>query len=174
MRKGIIIVAIGALALLAGCKSKKENAYTIHLTKWEGTPYHIAFDAQATKPNSAGITIPDVKYTANPDALERRACLVLRFEPPQGTKEQSMLNQVIMGPVDIKGAEGALPADYMSDADKSLAQLLSAYHIKGKVKVSVLLARPLLSQAGESDIQANSLSDWLHTDLVFNAPRSRR
>jgi hypothetical protein len=173
VRRGIVL-AIGGLALLAGCKSQKENAYTMHLTKWQGTPYHIAFDAQAAKPSPAGIAIPDVKYTANPDALERRACLVVRFDPPQGAKDQSMLNQVIMGPVDITGAQGALPADYMSDADKSLAQLLSAYHLKGKVKVSVLLARPLLSQAGESDIQANRLSDWLQTDLVFNAPRSRR
>lgn len=173
--KKAVVLAMGALVFVAGCK-QDNSKYAIHLKpKWQGAPYHIAFDTQAGKPNTAGITIPDVKYVANPDMLENRACLVVRFEPPAGVGGgQTVMNQVIMGPVDIKGAEGMLDPDYMGAADQALAQLLSAYKIKGKVKVSVLLARPLLSSAGESDIKENSLSDWVATDLDFKGERVRR
>jgi hypothetical protein len=173
MKKGIF-VWIGGLALLAGCK-QDNSAYTIKLKpKWQGAPYHIAFDSAPAKPNAAGITIPDVKYTANPDMLENRACLVVRFEPPaQLASDQTVMNQVIMGPTDIKGADGALDPDYMSAADQALAQLLDVYKIKGKVKVSVLLARPLLSSAGESDINQNKLSDWVATDVEYKKGHGR-
>lgn len=173
MRKAIIF-AIAPLALLAGCH-QDNSAYTIHLKpKWQGAPYRLAFDAAPSKPDPAGITIPPIKYTANPDMLEHRASLVVRFEPPDSAGNQTVMNQVIMGPVDIEGEQGALPADYLGAADQSLASLLRAYHIKGKVKVSVLLARPLLSQAGESQIQANRLSDWVATDLVYTSTRPAR
>ncbi|MGH9590759.1 MAG: hypothetical protein ACRD25_10200 [Terracidiphilus sp.] len=175
MKKGILL-AIGALAFLVGCNNQQSSNYTMKLQpKWQGTPYHIAFDAPPAKPNAAGITIPDVKYTANPDMLENRACLVVRFDPPAGVGDgQTVMNQVIMGPVDIKGAAGMLDPDYMGAADQALAQLLSVYKIKGKVKVSVLLARPLLSNAGESAIQENSLSDWVATDLDYKAVHPKR
>lgn len=173
MRKAIVF-AIAPLALLAGCH-QDNSTYAIHLKpKWQGAPYHLAFDNPPAKPDPAGITIPPIKYTANPDMLEHRASLVVRFEPPDSAANQTILNQVIMGPVDIEGNQGALPADYIGAADQSLANLLRAYHIKGKVKVSVLLARPLLSQAGESDIQANRLSDWVATDLVYTSTRPSR
>lgn len=172
--KKAIFVLIGGLTFLAGCK-QDNSAYTVKLKpKWQGAPYHIAFDAPPAKPNAAGISIPDVKYTANPDMLEHRACLVVRFEPPaQLASAQTVMNQVIMGPVDIKGAEGALDPDYMGAADQALARLLDVYKIKGKVKVSVLLARPLLSNAGESAIQENSLSDWVATDLEYKKGHGR-
>lgn len=171
MKKGIL-VAIGALAFLAGCNNQQQ---AIKLQpKWQGAPYHIAFDTATGKPNAAGITIPDVKFTANPQMLENRACLVVRFDPPAGVgSNQTVMNQVIMGPVDIKGAAGMLDPDYMGAADKALAQLLSVYKIKGNVKVSVLLARPLLSNAGESQIQENSLSDWVATDLVYKSGHAK-
>lgn len=174
MKKGILL-AIGALAFLVGCNSQNSK-YTMKLQpKWQGTPYHIAFDASPVKASTAGIAIPDVKYTANPAMLENRACLVVRFDPPAGVGDgQTVMNQVIMGPVDIKGAAGTLDPDYMKAADQALAQLLSVYKIKGKVKVSVLLARPLLSNAGQSQIQENSLSDWVATDLVFNGTHATR
>lgn len=172
--KKAIMLAIGALAFAAGCK-QDNSKYAIHLKpKWQGPPYHIAFDAPPAKPNAAGITIPDVKYTANPDMLENRACLVVRFEPPaQLASDQTVMNQVIMGPVDIKGAAGMLDPDYLGAADQALARLLDVYKIHGKVKVSVLLARPLLSNSGESAIKENSLSDWVATDLEYKKARGK-
>ena len=175
MKNGILI-PIGALAFLVGCNNQQNSNYSMKLQpKWQGAPYHIAFDTPPAKPNAAGITIPDVKYTANPNMLENRACLVVRFDPPAGVGDgQTVMNQVIMGPVDIKGTAGMLDPDYMGAADEALARLLSVYKIKGNVKVSVLLARPLLSNAGESQIRENSLSDWTATNLVYEAGHAKR
>jgi hypothetical protein len=175
MRK-ILILAMGALALLTGCKSSEKSNYTMQVKpKWQGTSYHISFDTKATKPNPAGITIPPIQYTANPDALENRACLIVRFTPEGEGSDSSMMNQVVMGPVSISGAQGTLPADYMDATDKGLANLLEANKIKGKVKVSVLLSRSSInSQPGDDQINENRLSDWLSTDLVFKAPHSAR
>ena len=81
------------------------------------------------------------------------------------------MNQMIMGGVDISGAEGALPADYMGEADKGLARFLGAYCIKGKVKISVALARSSLSsQAGDAEVDAKRLSDWLPIEVAFKNP----
>ena len=175
MKKGIFVVLIGGLAVLAGCKSQQDSQYTIKLKpKWQGAPYHISFDTPPAKANASGITIPAVKYTANPDMLERRACLVVRFEPPAKlASDQTVMNQVIMGPVDVKGADGTLDPEYIAAADQALAKLLDVYKIKGKVKVQVLLARPLLSNAGESDIKENSLSDWVATDVEYKKARGK-
>lgn len=175
MRRGIIL-AIGALLFLVGCKSQGNSADAIHLQpKWQGQPYHISFDTKAIKPNPAGITIPDIKYTANPQAIENRACLIVRFEAPQTTKNQSMMNQIVMGPTDIQGTEGTLPADYMNEADQSLAKLLDAYHIKGKVKVSAMLAMSSISsQPGPDEIAENRLSDWISTDLEVSGAKKGR
>lgn len=168
------MLGIGALALLAGCKSQKD--YTIHLKpKWQGEPYHIAFDTAPAKTSAAGITLPAVKYTANPDMLEHRAVLLVRFDAPESAKDQTVMNQMVMGPVDINGTEGSLPADYMEAADQGLARLLAANHINGKVKVSVMLARSSMnSQPGEAEIEENRLSDWLSTDLVFKGAHTSR
>ena len=171
MRKGIIL-AIGGLAFLAGCGNKGDTASNVPATpKWKGAAYHIEFDTQAAKPNPAGVTIPGIKYTANPDALEKRATLVVRFDTSGATKQGPMMNQMIMGPVDISGTEGALPADYMALTDSGLSRFLGAYCIKGKIKVSVALARSSLSsQAPDAEVDAKRLSDWLPIELVFKNP----
>jgi hypothetical protein len=171
LRKGIIL-AIGAMALLAGCGNQADKASNVPVKpKWQGAPYHIAFDTQAKKPNPAGVTIPTIKYTANPDALEKRVSLVVRFDTSGATKQGPMMNQMIMGPVDITGVEGALPADYMDAADKGLARFLGAYCIKGKIKISVALARSsLTSQAEDAEVDAKRLSDWLPIEIVFKNP----
>ena len=81
------------------------------------------------------------------------------------------MNQMIMGPVDISGAEGTLPADYMDLADKGLARFLGAYCIKGKVKITVAIARSSLSsQAGDDEVNEKRLSDWLPIEVVFKNP----
>ena len=171
MRKGIVL-AIAGLAFLAGCGNQGDKASNIPVKpKWPGAAYHIVFDTQAAKPNPAGVTIPAIKYTANPEALEKRASLVVKFDTSGATKQGPMMNQMIMGPVDISGTEGTLPADYMGEADKGLARFLGAYCIKGKVKISVALARSSLSsQAGDAEVDSKRLSDWLPIEIVFKNP----
>ena len=174
MRKGIIL-AISGLALLAGCGNQGDKASQVPLVpKWKGAPYRLAFDTKAAKPNPAGVTIPGIKYTANPDALEKRASLVVQFDVSGATKAGPMMNKMIMFPVDISGAEGALPADYMAAADKDLSRFLGAYCIKGKVKISVALANSSLSsQAGDAEVDAKRLSDWLPIEVVFKNPHPK-
>ena len=163
------------MALLTGCGNQQDKASSVPVTpKWKGAAYHIAFDTQAAKPNPAGITIPAVKYTANPDALEKRASLVVKFDTSGATKQGPMANQMIMAPVDISGTEGTLPADYMDAADKGLSTFLGAYCIKGKVKISVAIARSSLnSQATDDEVNAKRLSDWLPIELVYKNPHPK-
>lgn len=167
MRKGIF-VSIGALALLMGCGKAADKGIPIE-PKWKGAPYHIAFDTPPAKPNPAGITIPGVKYTANPEALETRALLVMRFGV-SGAADDAQ-HRMVGAPVDIKGEEGALPADYMDRINKGLAEYLGSYCVKGKVTLSVALARSSLNpQAGDGEMDAKRLSDWLPIELVFKNP----
>jgi hypothetical protein len=174
VRRGIIL-AIGGLALLAGCKNQGDKADGIPVgPKWKGAPYRLTFDTKAAKPNPSGFTIPAVKYTANPDALEKRATLVVRFDTSGVTKNGPVSNQMIMAPVDIPGAEGTLPADYMDAADKGLSKILGAYCMKGKIKISVRLARSSLSpQARDAEIDEKRLSDWLPIEVEFKNPHPR-
>jgi len=174
LRKGILL-AISGLVLLAGCGNQGDKASNVPVTpKWKGAPYRLAFDTKAAKPNPAGITIPAIKYTANPDALETRASLVVRFDSSGVKKDQPVMDQMIMAPVDISGAEGTLPADYMDVANKGLARLLGAYCIKGKVKVTVALARSSLSsQAADAEVNEKRLSDWLPIEIVFKNPHPK-
>lgn len=174
MRKGII-VAIGGLMLLAGCGNQGNKAGGIPVgPTWKGAPYRIAFDTQAAKPNPAGVTIPPIKYTANPEALETRATLVVRFDISGGKKDTPTMNQMIMAPADISGAEGTLSADYMNSTNKELSTYLAAYCLKGKIKISVALARSSLSpQASDDEIEAKRLSDWLPGEVEFKNPHPK-
>ncbi len=168
MRKSIVW-AIAGLTFLAGCGDKAANVPIP--PKWQGAAYHISFDTPPVKPNPAGVTIPTIKYTANPDAVEKRALLVVRFDASGVTKNGPVANQMIMAPVDISGTDGALPADYMDLADKELSKFLGAYCVKGKIKITVAMARSSLSnQATEAEIDNKRLSDWLPIEVVFKNP----
>ena len=172
MRKGILL-AIGGLAFLAGCGNQQATKVQVE-PKWKGAPYRIAFDTQAAKPNPVGVTIPAIKYTANPDALERRALLVVRIDTSGVTKSGPLMDQMIMPPVDVAGAEGTLPAEYMNMADKDLSRLLGAYCIKGKVKISVALARSSLPPlASDAEVDAKRMSDWMPIEVVFKNPHPK-
>jgi len=100
--------------------------------KWQGAPYHIAFATQAAKPNPAGVTIPAINYTANPDAVERRATLVVRFDASGVKKNGPIANQMVMAPVDISGTEGTLPADYIDAAIRSCRSFSALTASRGK------------------------------------------
>lgn len=166
------LLAMGGWALLAGCKSQGTGNEGIPIgPKWKGEPYRLAFDAKQLKPNRAGITIPIIKFTANPDALEHRATLVVRFDAPSADKNATLPNQMVMAPIDISGADGSLPAGYMDAADKGLAQILEGYCMKGKVKIKLALARSSLTpQATDDELNEKRLSDWLPVELVFKNP----
>lgn len=178
MKKGILLT-LGGLILLAGCDVGNKPAATIPVTpKWKGQPYRIAFDKPdpKAKPDAAGVTIPALKYTANPDALERRATLVVRFDNSSAKNPTGspMVNKMIMAPVDIKGEEGTLSADYMSAADKGLASILGAYHMNGKIKISVALARSSLTNAaGDTEVDQKRISDWLDGEVTFKNPHPK-
>jgi hypothetical protein len=168
MRKGIIL-AIGGLALLVGCGNPADKAPGIPVgPKWKGLAYRLAFDTKAPKPNPAGITLPGVNFTANPDALERRATLVVRYDSSEVKSDNLIVNQIILAPFDISGAGGSLSPDTLDIADKGLTKLLSAYCMKPKVKVSVALARSSLApQANDAEINDKRLSDWQTVELPY-------
>lgn len=174
MRNGIILT-IGAMALLVGCGNPGNEAANVPVKpKAPKLPYNIEFDTQASKPNPAGVTIPPVKYKANPDVMEKRAILVVRFDASAITKHGQMMNWMIMAPVDMAGAEGTLPADYMDAADKDLARFLGAYCAKGKMDISVALARSSLNrQAGEDEVNSKLLTTWLPTQVAFKNPHPK-
>ena len=172
VKKGILL-AMGGLAFLTGCGSQPAPKMPVE-TGWKGAPYRLAFDTPPAKPNKAGVTIPAIKFTANPDAMERRALLVVRIDTSGVTKSGPLMDQMIMPPVDIAGAEGTLPAEYMNLADKDLSTLLGAYCIKGKVKISVALARSSLApMASDAEVDAKRMSDWAPIEVVFKSPHPK-
>lgn len=178
MKKGIFL-AMGALLLLSGCGNEEKAANVPVVPKWQGAPYRLSFDKPPAKPSAAGVTMPPIKYTANPDALERRATIVVRFDESAVKtsavkKGQEIINQMIMAPVDVKGTDGVLPPDYMEAVDKNLAGLLGAYCIKGPVKLTVALARSSLSMtADQTEIDQKILSDWTPVTVNFKNPHPK-
>lgn len=170
-----IWVMIGGLALLAGCGNQGgKSATTQAEPKWKGAPYRLAFDTQGAKPNPAKLTIPVVKYTANPDAVENRAILVLQFEASGPTTKEPVEKKMIGLPTDIHGTEGALPASYMEMASQSLSDYLADHCLNGNVKLSVALARSSLEpQADDNAITMKLLSAWLPTELTFKNPHAK-
>ena len=170
MRK-IVILAVGGVLLLAGCgnQDKKDAGIPVG-PKWKGEPYRLEFDTKAAKVDPTGITIPPVKFTANPAALETRAIVVLKF-----TTENDATEQLIVGsPLDIRGPEGTLPDDYMERAKNGLSDYLVAHCIKGKVELNVALARSSLAyQSTMVQADAKRLSDWMPLELTYKNPHPK-
>ena len=163
MRKTILL-ALAGLAVLAGCKEQSKEA-GIPVATWKGAPYHLAFDTQAARP---GTLLPAIKFTANPDMLEKRAVLVVRYDDSVVKKTDQPVDQIILPPVDIAGTDGSLPAGYIDSANKDLARLLGAYCVKGNVPVKVRLTRSSLSTtAGAAEIESKALSDWTPIEINF-------
>jgi hypothetical protein len=77
---------------------------------------------------------------------------------------------MFMYPTDIAGAEATLPADYMTAANTQVAQFLTTYCAKGKLRISVALIRSSLSSgAADDEVEAKRMSDWLPLDVVFKS-----
>ena len=170
MRK-IVILAVGGVLLLAGCGNQdKKDAGIPVAPKWKGEPYRLEFDTKAAKADPTGITIPPVKYTANPNALETRAIVVLKF-----TAENDSTEHLIVGsPLDIRGVDGSLPNDYMDRAKNGLSDYLVAHCIKGKVELNIALARSSLAyQSTMVQADAKRLSDWMPLELTYKNPHPK-
>jgi hypothetical protein len=174
VRKGILL-AIGGLLLMAGCSNQANKGAGIPVEpKWKGAPYRIAFDTKAAKPSPTGVDIPAVKFTANPEALETRALLVLKFSAPAAASQPPTDHLMIGSAVDIHGPEGTLPDDYMERARKGLSDYLETYCLKGKVNLSVALARSSLNPQAELDqVDPKRLSDWLPLEIVYKPHHSK-
>ncbi len=170
--KTAAVVAFGALAFLAGCQ---DNSPKIQIPpKWPGAAYHLSFGAVPAKPNPAGLTIPQIEYNANPDALETRADLVIQFDSSKAKSDGPVMNFMTMAAVDINGNRGALPDDYVERVSSELAKMLSAYCINGKVKISVALTRSSLPMNPTGDqIDAKRMSDWTPIELDFKNPHPK-
>jgi hypothetical protein len=174
VRKGMIL-AVGGLLLLAGCGNQENKGAGIPVEpKWKGAPYRIALDSKAVKPGPTGINIPAVKFTANPDDLETRADLVVKFAASGAAGQEPVERLMIGTAVDIHGPEGTLPDDYMDRARKGLSDYLESYCLKGKVDLSLALAKSSLDpHAGIAQVDAKRLSDWLPLEIVYKNPHSK-
>lgn len=171
--KKVILLAIGGLTLLAGCGTMgdTDSKTTPAPAKWKA-PYQIEFAAQPAKPNPGAVILPGINYTATSKALERRAALVLRLDVTGDTKPAR--DQMITGPVDIPDASGTLSSGYMDSTDKGLATLLTDACMKGPVKIKVALVRSSIKpDAGDGEIDAKRLSDWLTTEVPFKNPHPK-
>ena len=173
MRTSLMLLMAG-LAFLTGCDMGKEAAKVPAKPKWQGAPYRLTFETKDVKPNPSGVTIPAIKYVANPLAVEKRATLVVRFDNSAVKKDGPVSNQMVMGPVDVPTVEGSLPAEYMDAADKGLATFLKAYCIHGKVKLTIALARSSLSsRPGDAELNNKRLSDWMPVEVDFKNPHPK-
>lgn len=171
--KKAVLLAVGGLLLLVGCGNQGSKQAGIPVKpKWPGQPYHLAFDAKPAKPNKTGVTLPTITFKANPEALVKRATLVVRYDSSGVKTDKLVINQVVLAAFDISGSEGSLSEDTMKIADEGLAHLLTTYCVNGKVKVSVILERSSLSSTpDDSNINDNKLSDWLSTEITFKNPK---
>jgi len=169
-----IICTIAALTFVAGCGNQNQNSGIVIPPKWQGAPYHLAFGAPPAKPNPSGLTIPPITFKANPDMLETRADLVVQFDTSGVKREGLVMNQMIMAPTSISGADGALPTDYVDTASSELAKMLGSYCMNGKVKISVALTKSSIQLTATTDeVNAHRLSDWTPIELVFKNPHPK-
>jgi hypothetical protein len=170
-----ILCTIVSFAFIAGCSNQNNQTSTVQASpKWQGAPYHISFGAPPAKPNPAGLNLPPIKYTANPDMLERRADLVVQFDTSSVKRDTPVPDQMIIGAVDIPGADGALPADYINTASTELAKMLGSDCMKGKIKMAIALTKSSIPiNATDDQVNAHRLSDWTPIELVFKNPHPK-
>ena len=173
MRKGIMLASAGVL-LIAGCGNLGDTVSKAPTGSKPKPPYQLDFESKAVKPNPAGVAIPDITYTGNPKALEKRAALVVKFDGTGVKNDQPDKDRLIMDPVDLPGTGGRLPANYMDAADQRLGKLLAGYCFKGTGKVRVALVRSSIRpEAKDAEIEAKRLSEWLPVEVVFKNPHPK-
>jgi hypothetical protein len=170
MRKGFML-AVAGVVIVAGCGDMGSKTPSSPATPKAKAPYRLDIETKAAKPNPTGVALPALSYTGNPKALERRAALVIKFDGSGVKNDQPAKDRIIMAPVDIPGTGGFLPENYLNEADVKLGKLLSGYCFKGTAKVSLALVRSSVRpEAGDAEIDAKRLSDWLPAEVVFKNP----
>lgn len=175
MKKWTLFATVAALVLIAGCQDQTNQASNAPAKpKWQGAPYHIAFGTAPAKPDPSGVTLPGIKFTANPDYVQTRADLVVKVDISGVKKAYPVPDLMIMAPTDISGIDGALSGDYIKVTDKELANMLASDCMKGKVKISVALVRSTLPPgATDEQVDIKRMSDWLPTEIVFKNPHPK-
>ncbi len=84
------------------------------------------------------------------------------------------MNKMIMAPVDILARRAPFPRITWMRPTRDLSKFLGAYGMKGKIKISVALARSSLIQPGrDGELNAKRLSDWLPVEVVFKNPHPK-
>jgi hypothetical protein len=173
MRNGILLAIAGAV-FVAGCGNQTAKAPTPATTTQLKTPYHIEFDTKPAKPNPAGVALPAIHYLANPQAMQRRAALVVRIDSP-AAKSDKPGSRLLVGPaVDLPGTGGTLPESYMNLADQQLAKALATACMNGPIKISVALVRSSIKPGpSDAEVDAKRLSDWVPDEVVFKNPHPK-
>lgn len=173
MRKDVLL-AITAFAFLAGCDNLDNKPYGPPPEAKLKAPYHLEFDAKAPKANPTGVALPSISFTANPNALERRAALVVRFDATGAKNDQPAKDRFVAQAIDIPGTGGKLPDNYIDSVDQGLAKLLKDRCMKGTVKVSVALVRSTIRpDPDETELNAKRLSDWVPAEISFKNPHPK-
>jgi hypothetical protein len=100
--------------------------------------------------------------------------MVVRFDGSGVKDDDPSRDGFILGPVDLPGTEGTLPAAYLDMADKGLAGMLGRRCMKGKIKVRVALVRSSIKpDAGDAEIEGKRLTEWLPTEVEFKNPHGK-
>lgn len=165
------VVSFGALVvLLTACQSDSPKIQIP--PKWPGAPYHLSFGPPPAQPNPSGLTIPQIKWDANPEMLQTRVDLVIQFDSSQVKSDEPVVNFITMPAVDIKGPQGSLPDKYVATASSFLGKLITAYCMNGKTSISVALTRSSIPMSPTMDqINAKRIADWTPIELDFKNPR---
>ena len=173
MRKRLFL-AITGLALLAGCGDMGNKPYESAVPAKYKPPYHLELATETPKPNPAGVTLPAISYKSDTKDWQRRAALVVRFDPSGAKNARPGKDRVILEAVDIAGTGGNLPSEYLDAAEQQLAKLLADRCIKGKVVINLALVRSSIRpDAEDAEINAKLLTDWLPAEVVFKNPHPK-
>ena len=174
MRQGIML-AVAGFSFLTGCGNWGNKPYTPPADAQAKIPYHIELDTKPAKPSAGGVTIPGILFTGNPKALERRASLVVRFDASGTKNDQPGKDLLITSPFDMSGSAGSLPANAMDLASMRLAKMFADRCMSGKVKINAVLVRSSIKpDAGDAEINAKRLSDWVATEVEFKNPHPKK
>lgn len=169
MRKAIFY-SIAGLTFLAGCDASNAPSRT----KWEGPPYRITNGAQPARSSAADLALPPIAFTANPDALQTRANLVMRIDTTGVKRPGKIIDELLLAPTDISGKQGSLSDSYVNTASTELAKMLGAYCMKGKIKVNVALVKSsIMMSATDAQVDSHRLSDWLVIEVDFQNPHPK-
>lgn len=166
--KKAMITTIVALAFLAGCEAPSPKP-----PKWEGPPYRLSLGAQPTNAGPNSLLLPPIYFTANPEAVQTRANLVIKINADDVKKKPAKFtDELLLAPGDIAGKQGELSDSYLTHASTEFGRMLTAYCMNGKIKVNVALVKSsIMMSATDVQVDNHRLSDWMPVEVNFKNPR---